>query len=208
MALIVEDKKKVYEKPDSGSFVGVIADIVDLGPKQTNWGVKNKVRIVWLLGKLASAGGGFAVDSEGNPFRVMSSFNATMNDGGDLYKMVRSILGTAPPVPYDVELLLGKSNVLFVVKEENAKKKDEFFANVKGVLALGTEVALVVPATFIRSKDRKDNRTAAPAGVSNISANLVGVATAGTPVAPAVAATPAPVAAAAAPAEVVLDAKF
>ena len=100
--------------------------------------------------------------------------------------------------------------MLFIVKEEDANKKGTFYANVKGVLPLGTEAALAIPATFIRSKDRKDTRTAAPAQapaapVSNISANLTGVATAGTPVAPV--ATPAP-AAVAAPAEVVLDAKF
>jgi hypothetical protein len=209
MALIVEDKKKVYEKPDSGTFVAVIADVVDLGPKPTKYGIKNKIRLVWVLGKLAAFGGGYANDTEGNPFRVMSSFNATMNEGGDLYKMARSILGTAPPVPYDVEQLLGKVNLLFIVKEENEKKKGDFYANVKGVLPLGNEVALAIPATFVRSKDRVDTRTGVQAApVSNISANLTGTAVAGTPVAPAVAATPAPVAAAVAPAEVVLDAKF
>jgi len=48
MALIVEDKKKVYEKPDSGTFVAVIADVVDLGPKPTKYGSRNKIRLVWF----------------------------------------------------------------------------------------------------------------------------------------------------------------
>ena len=205
MALIIEDKKKIYERPDSGSFVGVIADIVDLGPKQTQWGIKSKIRIVWVLGK--ADGSGYANDSEGNPYRVMSSFNATMNDGGDLFKTVRQILGAAPPVPYDVEQLIGQSRLLFVVKEEDAKKPGTFYANIKGYLPLGNIPALKIPTNFVRRKDQ-DRRTAsagasqqasaqqgqAPAAsVASISANLTGVGTT---------AAPAP------QADVVLDEKF
>ena len=204
MALIVNDNKKIFEKPDSGSFVGVIADVVDLGVVPTKFGNKAKVRIVWVLGK--PDGSGYANDTEGNPFRVMSSVNATMNEKSDLFKLVRSILGAAPPVPYDVELLLGKSNMLFVVREtDEATKKD--YANVKGIVALPANVpALAIPANFVRSKDKTktDNRSigtavAQTAQVSQISAALTGTGTTAQPAAPA------PVAA---PAEVVLDAKF
>ena len=205
MALIVNDNKKVYEKPDSGSFVGVIADVVDLGPVGTKFGIKNKVRIVWVLGK--PDGTGYANDSEGNPYRVMSSVNATLNEKSDLFKLVRSILGAAPPVPYDVEQLIGKSNMLFIVKEEDANKKDTWYANVKGIVALPANIpALAIPPAFVRSKDKAktDNRSigtavAQTAQVSQISAALTGTGTTASPAAPA------PVAA---PAEVVLDAKF
>jgi hypothetical protein len=203
MALIVADTKKVYEKPDSGTFMGVIADVVDLGPVGTKFGVKNKVRIVWVLGK--QDGSGYANDSEGNPFRVMSSVNATMNEKSDLFKLVRDILGAAPPVPYDVEQLLGKANLLFIIKEEDTNKKGVFYANVKGILPVPPNTPVLgIPATFVRSKDKKDNRTtpvtpaATVAQLSTISANLTGTGTAGQP-------APAP---AQAPAEVVLDEKF
>lgn len=212
MALMVNDNKKIYEKPDSGSFVGVIADIVDLGPVGTKFGIKNKVRVVWVLGK--ADGSGYANDSEGNPFRVMSSVNATMNEKSDLFKLVRSVLGAAPPVPYDVELLIGKSNMLFVVREADATDPKKEYANVKGIVALPANVpALAIPATFVRNKDKKDTRGAAP--VSNISANLTGTAAVGqapaAPAAPVAAATgPAPVATGVATpvAEVVLDKAF
>ena len=204
MALIVNDNKKIYEKPDSGSFVGVIADVVDLGLIPTKFGIKAKVRIVWVLGK--ADGSGYANDTEGNPFRVMSSVNATLNEKSDLFKLVRSILGAAPPVPYDVEQLIGKSNMLFVVREIDEATKKEY-ANVKGIVALPANIpALAIPATFVRSKDKQktDNRSigtavAQTAQVSQISANLTGTATAG---------APAPVVAASAPAEVVLDKAF
>lgn len=155
MALIVTDNKKEFEKPDSGQFIGVIADVVDVGIKKGKFGDKNKVRIIWILGK--ADGSGYAVDSEGNPFRVMREVNSSINEKSDLFKIVRDVLGAAPPAgPYDVEQILGRSNLLFVVREKNQAGTDEF-ANVKGILPLPKGVApLQVPANFTRRKDRKE----------------------------------------------------
>ena len=162
MAILVTDNRREFEKPTSGAYLGVIADTVDLGVVSTKFGNKMKVRIVWLLGK--PDGSGYAVDSEGNPFRVMSELNASMNEKSDLFKLIRGVLGAAPPAgPYDVEQLIGKSNQLFIVLEKNADGTREY-ANIKGILPLPAGVAaLTVPATFVRHKDKKDTRGAAPA---------------------------------------------
>jgi hypothetical protein len=155
--LIVSDNQKIYEKPASGAYLGVIADTVDLGIVSTKFGNKMRVRIVWLLGK--PDGSGYAVDSEGNPFRVMSELNATVNEKSDLFKLIRGVLGAPPPAgPYDIEQLIGKSNQLFVVLEKNADGTKEY-ANVKGILPLPAGISpLAIPATFVRHKDKKDNR--------------------------------------------------
>jgi len=168
MALIVADNNKVYERPTSGAYLGVIADTVDLGVVATKFGNKMKVRIVWLLGK--ADGSGYAVDSEGSPFRVMSELNASLNEKSELFKLVRGVLGTPPPAgPYDVEQLIGKSNQLFIVLEKNADGTKEY-ANVKGILPLPPGVTpLTVPATFVRHKDKKDTRTSvSPQGASAV----------------------------------------
>lgn len=163
MAILVTDNQKVFEKPTSGAYIGVIADTVDLGVVPTQYGNKMKVRIVWLLGKID--GSGYALDSEGNPLQVISAMNASMHEKSDLFKLVRGVLGTAPPAgPYDIEQLIGKSNQLFIVLEKNADGTKEY-ANVKGVLPLPAGVhPLTIPTTFVRYKDRKrDTRAAAPA---------------------------------------------
>jgi hypothetical protein len=142
---IIENTQKNFENPNSGVFLATVADVVDLGPQTTQYGTKVKVRIVWILN---------ANDSEGKPFRVMRQCTASVNEKSALYELAKGVLGTAPPVPFDTEVLIGRSNQLVIVKETDAKTGKEF-ANVKAVLPLPAgSVAPRVPADFVRSKDR------------------------------------------------------
>lgn len=162
MALIASDNRKVFEKPESGQFLGVLADVVDLGIQTGKFGPKAKTRLVWLLAK--ADGTSWAVDSEGSPFRVMSEYNLTMNEKSDLFKTVKSILGVPPPAgPYDVEQLIGRNNLLFIVREKNQDGTKEY-ANVKGILPW-TGVTLAIPPTFKRYTPKTDgaSTTSAPA---------------------------------------------
>ncbi len=141
--IINAGSNKPFEKPDSGMFNGVIADVVDLGIVQTKFGPKPKIRIVWVLGKN---------DSEGRPFRVIRQVTATMNERGQLFDIVKNVFGTAPPAPFESETLIGRANSLIIIKETQG---DKTFVNVKGVLALqGT--APTIPADFVRAKDKKN----------------------------------------------------
>ncbi len=197
MALIVNDNKKQYEKPESGAYNAVLVDTVDLGIVATKFGNKSKVRIVWVLGKLD--GSGYAVDTEGNPFRVMSELNATTNEKSDLFKLIRGVLGAAPPAgPFDVEQLIGRNNQLFIVREKSQDGTKEY-ANVKGILPYPAGLApLPVPQGFVRYKDRDKAKAAQAAQQAAVPATA--------PVtAPAAAVAP-PVAQAGAP--VVFDAAF
>jgi hypothetical protein len=189
MALIVNDNKKEFEKPASGAYNGVLVDTADLGLIKTQFGDKMKVRFVWVLGKLD--GTGYATDSEGKPFRVMSEMNQTTNEKSDLYKAIRGILGTPPPAgPYDVEQLIGRNNQLFIVLEPS-KDGTKMYANVKGILPYpATLTPLAIPADFVRLKDKKDNRgqmstPASPQGQAVLAAGIQGQAQVAPPVAPA-----------------------
>ena len=185
MAILVTDNKKNYEKPGSGAFVGVIADVVDLGIIATTFGNKSKVRIVWVLGKID--GSGYAVDSEGNPFRVMSELTASIHEKSDLFKLIRGVLGTPPPAgPYDVEQLLGRSNQLFIVREKSKDGQREF-ANVKGILPLPAGVpSLAIPANFVR----RGARNTAAGAAAPVAAPAVAAAPFTPAVAPSVQAAP------------------
>src|ERR1700677_2525027 len=115
--MLIDNNSKNFENPSTGTFLGTIIDVVDLGKIQTQWGEKVKIRIVWVLDKN---------DSEGNPFRVMRQVSASMNEKAALYELVKGVLGTAPPVPFDDQTLLGRSNQLVIVKESDAKTGREF----------------------------------------------------------------------------------
>lgn len=148
--MILEQGK--YEQPDSGVFIGIIADVVELYGVKTKFGEKNKVRIVWILDKN---------DSQGKPYRVVFQKNAVMHEKSDLFKAVRAILGDNPPVTFDTESLIGRANQLFIMKEKDPSTGKEF-ANVKGINALPAGAAVPkVPADFVRAKDKKP--AAAPA---------------------------------------------
>lgn len=151
--MLVENNVKEFEKPENGFFNGTIVDVVDLVDQKTQYGTKTKIRVVWVLGKMD--GSGYALDSEGNPFRVTSTVNATMNDKGRMYDLVKSILGTAPPVPFQSEELIGRSNLLLIARET---KEGKTFANVKAIAPLTAgSVAPAIPQGFVRAKDKPKN---------------------------------------------------
>jgi len=143
--MLIDANTKVYEKPESGDYIGRIADVVDYVEDQPRWGKKNVpvLRLVWVLN---------ANDTEGKPFRVAKKYTASMHEKSNLYSDVKSILGTAPPVPFESEDLIGKCNRLVIEQEENDGR---VYANIRAILKmLPGAVAPSVPADFVRAKDR------------------------------------------------------
>ena len=147
--MIIEKSGKKFEKPDAGIFIGTIIDVVDLGlvpsknPKFPDPQVR--IRIVWVLDKN---------DSEGQPYRIIEQPTAKLSDGGNntkksrLFEICEGVFQTAPPVPFNSENLIGRSNRLFLAKEGE-------YTNIKGFMPLSTgDVAPKAPANFIRQKDR------------------------------------------------------
>lgn len=118
---MILDQGGNFEKPDSNTYVGVIADVVELFNVPTPNGLKNKVRIIWILDKN---------DSTGKPYRVMRQVNAILTERSDLYKIATQILGQAPPIRgFDTESLMGRANFLFIQKTKAANDKE--YSNVK-----------------------------------------------------------------------------
>jgi hypothetical protein len=146
---LIGTNTKDYEKPESGDYIGTIIDVVNYVEDQPKFGKKDVpvVRIVWVLN---------ANDSEGAPFRAVQKFNASMHEKSNLYDAVKSILGTAPPVPYESEELLGISKRLVIEKETGSNGK--VYANIKAILRLPPNTPVPgAPAGFVRSKDKPNN---------------------------------------------------
>lgn len=149
---------KVFEKPDAGQFLGTIIDVVELANKPTQYGPKDKVRIFYVIGPLGNDGK-YALDSENKPFRVMREFNASMAESSKLFEFVGTVLQAAPPMLNTVEelaqLLIGRSNFLFLTKIPNPKKAGDFFTNIAGLGPVPAGmVAPPIPKDFVRAKDQ------------------------------------------------------
>jgi len=169
MAMIVSVNTKEYEKPAEGVALGVLADVADLGLIDGPYGAKPKYRFSWVIDQK---------DSEGNYFVVSKTYTASLHEKSNMYADVKDILGAPPSVPYDVELLIGKVNML-VLKKETAttgKYAGKDFVNIKAFLSARPTDRFAVPAGYVREKDggqfgrppkqnnsQQQPRTAAPA---------------------------------------------
>ena len=151
MAIVVkEPDQKEFEHPEDGQYLGVIADVIDLGEVETGFGVKPRVRIVYLLD---------ANDSEGNPFRVVSTYTASLHEKANLRKALKSILGADVSGQFDLEELLGINNQLVVTTTE---KDDKVYTNIVAILkAPKGSPRMAIPDDFVRYQDKQKKQTPA-----------------------------------------------
>src|SRR5208282_827763 len=180
MAIVSDNKPvgpaKEYPIASEGAVMIVLADVEDLGMQNTEkYGPKPQVRLTWVVDEQ---------DAEGNYFVIRRAFTNSLHDNAFLYPVVKDILGKVPPVPYDLELLIGKSN-LGVIKHagsEKGRSAGKTYANIATILTAKSGVTFAVPKDFVRGKDggsygklpRTNNsgpaqqpRTAAPAQRAN-----------------------------------------
>lgn len=159
--MLINNNSKTYEKPDSGLFLGVLADIVYIKAKATKFGPRDVARLVWILD---------AKDKEGNYYRVMTEANQSLNEKARLYSILKDIRGgTPPPVPFDPDELIGAVNQLVITREKSQDGTKDF-ANVKAIIPNTSGKTFAVPAGFIRAKDKPtqlaNNQASAGTGAS------------------------------------------
>ena|ERR1700684_3338207 len=140
---------KIYEKPESGLYHGVLADIVDLGQVTTTFNGQVKqvpmVRFVWVLN---------VNGTDGKPLSVSQRFNVTsLHEKSNVYKTLKQILNAAPSPSLDIETLIGQTRQILINREKSADGSKDF-ANVMGILPAQPGVVVQVPTDFIRAKFR------------------------------------------------------
>jgi hypothetical protein len=164
----IKQGKKFYS-PVGGPYIGTIIDVVDM-PNVTKVfkGVTktiNQVRVLWVLAHLNGAA---YLDPEGQPFTVVAFYNAVQTDNSNLTKMLTQVLNAVSPLITSSEqlsqILLGRSNSLYLTQTPDAQRPGEFFVNVAGISPLPAGVTPPqAPAGFVRSKD-KPKTQAGPQG--------------------------------------------
>jgi hypothetical protein len=117
-----------FTPPPDGLHQAVLVDVVDLGEKETQWGLKHKVRLVWELDP-SSAG----TLEGGRRFTVSKQYTASIHEKAELRKDLKGMKGrdlnADEMKKFDLEKLLGTPCTVFV---EQAESQDgRVFANVK-----------------------------------------------------------------------------
>ena len=178
--------KKTYEKPEEGTYLGVLADVVDLGMQETQNGMKDRLAFVWVLD---------ALNSEGYNFQVRQTFTKSIHENALLTKSVKQITGVAPTDTFDTEPLIGTTRIIHI--EHNASANGNVYANV--ALIQRTKDVMEVPEGFVRQQDkapaeprRQNKPTPAPVKTATGPAKVAAPAKPAVRTAPAVATAPKP----------------
>jgi len=149
---------KTFERPAAGIYIGTLVDVVDMPNITTQYGIKNKVRLHWIL--VNPYNGQPVVGKDGQLIEAVGVYNASMAPKAELVKKMTAILGQAPPVITSTEqldgLLIGRVNVLTLVQNPNDKNPSDPYINVEGITPVqqGMPAPLAIPATYVRAKNR------------------------------------------------------
>lgn len=162
-------KGKKFERADAGMFLGTVIDLVEMEKVPTRFGEKNRVRIHWVLSRLD---GTPVLDSQGAPMTVVGTYNATTGKGAELVKRVSQILNGPFPLITGkdgteqlAQILIGRSNVLLLVKSENPQDPEDPYTNIDGIAPLPEGARPpAIPANYVRFKNRPKTQ-AGPYGV-------------------------------------------
>jgi hypothetical protein len=110
--------------PD-GLHQAVLVDVVDLGEKETAWGLKHKVRLVWEID---------AAMADGRRFTVSKQYTASIHEKAELRKDLKGMKGrdlnADEMKKFDLEKLIGTPCTVFVEQSES-QDGSKVYANVK-----------------------------------------------------------------------------
>jgi hypothetical protein len=151
VSIIVRDKGTTSFQPaPTGVHTGVCVDVIDLGMKDTQWGPKHKIRLVWQIEELME---------NGKPFLVSKQYTASLNEKANLRKDLESWRGRPFTQKecegFDVETIVGVNCLLNVQQEV---KGENTWANIKGVMPLKKGIDPIHVTNYIRVKDRDPNQ--------------------------------------------------
>jgi len=156
---------KKFERPQPGNYTGTVIDIIPMPNVSSTFNgittLVNKVRIVWVLGPAYT--GQVVLTKEGKPFDQIGTYPAKLVNTGTkkskLYELLEQMLQQAPPLVRNDEeleqLVLGRSNQLFLVAAANPTDPNDPYINVAGVTPLAPgQTAPTTPADYVRFKNR------------------------------------------------------
>jgi hypothetical protein len=151
MAIISDNKPlgpvKEYPIASEGVTPIVLADVEDLGIQDSElYGPKPQVRLTWVVDEK---------DPDGNYFVIARKFTNSLHEKSNLYPIVMDMLGKRPPVPFDLELLIGTASMGVIKRKKGTKEKDKdrTYANIVSFLSMKPGQTFAVPKDFVRGKD-------------------------------------------------------
>lgn len=171
MSLIARENKRIWSQPPEGLHCAVCCDVVDLGEVQTEWGMKNRVRLIFQLAIFKEDGVEEELNHDFDPprrFEVRRDFGLSLSEKSALRPFLESWrakrFSPAELEGFDLERLVGVSCQLQLI--HNITEQGKTFANIQAAVPLGRgQLKLHVSQDYVRMKDRaKEQGTAGGPG--------------------------------------------
>ena len=148
MGIVLSDSKTFTPTPE-GQHRIVCVDVVEQYGVETQWGVKNRIGLMYQTEMRME---------DGKPYVLSAWFNATLNEKGRLRPFLESWRGrkfTADELKgFDLEKLIGANAIVQVVHNESGGK---VYANIQAIMAPPKGVPALTPSEYVRVRDRKDD---------------------------------------------------
>ena len=135
MGLTVTDKGgKDFEILEAGTHAAVCTQIIDIGPQETNWGEKDKVKLRFEVPAERTSW----TDKEGNdhegPMVIWGTYTASLNDKATLRKHLEAWRGKAftevELMVFNLKAVLGQPCMISVIHTEREGKT---YANIASI---------------------------------------------------------------------------
>lgn len=151
MSYIVKGSGSYVPAPE-GLHGAVAVDVQDLGVKETPWGAKEKIRIVFELDP-ESAG----TMSDGRRYTIGKTYTPSLHEKAVLHKDLKSWRGRPFTVEelsgFDVETVIGAPCKLLVIHVE---KDGQVYGNITAIMKADKGQHLKPAGTYTRLKDRPE----------------------------------------------------
>ena len=160
MSIIAKENRREWTQPPEGLHPGICVDVIDLGLVKTEWGDKEKIRLIWEVALFKEDG----VTEQLNPdfdepkrFEVRRDFGLSLSEKSALRPFLESWRGrkfTPKELEgFDLEKLLAVNCQLQLI--HNITEQGRIYSNVQAAVPLGRGMAKVHPANgYVRVKDR------------------------------------------------------
>ena len=159
MPMVIQYQSRDFEPAPAGPAAAVCIDVVDLGLRDTPFGTKRKLRIVWAIDKRMKSPDRKTL---GKPYIVGKHYTWSLHKKSTLRSDLENWAGkkfkesVLVKDGYDVERLLGKPAFLSIT--HNTKDDGTTYANVTALMPLPDGMHAPLPdPTYIRQKDRSED---------------------------------------------------
>lgn len=148
MSIIAKDSRKDFVPAPEGLHQAVCMDVIDIGNVETQWGPKQKVRIVWQIDEINP--------ENGKRFYVKADYNLSLNEKARLSMMLETWRGRKftpkEREGFELENLVNVNCQIQII--HNRGDDGQMWANVQAVVPAPKGSTKLVPMDYIRIKDR------------------------------------------------------